>query len=125
MSTKPRKKAEDQLLLALACGATVESAARQCGITPRTVYRRLADPAVRRELQELRGDMVQRTTGALTAMGGEATRGLLELLKSGVPHSVRLGAIRTVLEFGLKLREITELEVRLAALEQLQENAKS
>ncbi len=47
--------------------------------------------------------MVQRTMSTLTAMGGEASRGLLELLKPGVPHSVRLGAIRTVLEFGMKL----------------------
>jgi DNA-binding NarL/FixJ family response regulator len=38
-----RKKNEDTLLLALACGATVEAAARQCDLTERTVYRRLSD----------------------------------------------------------------------------------
>ena len=36
-----RKKNEDALLVALACGATVESASRQCGLSERTVYRRL------------------------------------------------------------------------------------
>ena len=36
-----RKKNEDALLLALACGATVEAAAKQSGVTDRTIYRRL------------------------------------------------------------------------------------
>ena len=50
--------------------------------------------------------MVQRHMGALIAMCGEAARGLLELIKPGDAAGVRLGAIRTVLEFGLKLREL-------------------
>ena len=124
MPPKPRKKAEDQLLLALACGATVEAAARQCGLSTRTVYRRLADPEVRRALHALRGDMVQRTMSTLTAMGAEASRGLLELIKAGTAPAVRLGAIRTVLELGMKLREVVDLEERLAALERLHENDK-
>ena len=119
MPSKPRKKAEDQLLLTLACGATVEAAARQCGLSTRTVYRRLADPEVRRTLQTLRGDMVQRTMSTLTAMGAEASRGLLELIKPGTAPAVRLSAIRTVLELGMRLREVVDLEERLAALERL------
>jgi hypothetical protein len=120
MAAKTRKKAEDKLLLTLACGATVEAAARQCGLSVRTVYRRLADPGTRRALQDLRGDMVQRTMGTLTAMGGEASRGLLELIKPSTAPSVRLGAIRTVLEVGMRLREVVDLEQRIVALEQLQ-----
>src|SRR5215471_14033715 len=82
MADQPRKKAEDALLLALACGASVDQAARQCGLSSRTVYRRLAEPDFRRRLQALRGDMVSRTAGTLTAAAGEAVRTLLELLKS-------------------------------------------
>jgi hypothetical protein len=118
MADNPRKRAEDKLLLALACGATIESAARECGLSPRTVYRRLADPAFRRRLGQLRADMVQRTAGALTAAGAEAVRTLLELLKPAVAPSTRLGAARAVLESGVKLRELAELEGRLAALEE-------
>jgi HEAT repeat protein len=117
MPKKPRKKAEDSLLMALACGATVDSAARQCKLCVRTVYRRLKDPDFRFRLQELRADMFQRTAATLTAAGSEAVRTLLELLKSANPPATRLGAARSVLEMGMKAREFAELEDRLAALE--------
>jgi hypothetical protein len=103
--------------LALACGATVEAAARQAGVSESTAHRRLAEAEFRRELQALRADMVQRTAGALTAAATEAVRTLLELLRSSTPFAVRLGAARSVLEIGLRLREVTDLEERLSALE--------
>ena len=118
MSRNGRRNADDQLLMALACGATVDNAARQAGISPATVYRRLADAAFRQRLQTLRGDMVSRTSGTLTAAAGEAVRTLLELLKNPTSSSVRLGAAKAVLEIGMKLRETADLEARLAELEQ-------
>ena len=71
-ATKPRKKAEGKLLLTLACGATVEAAARQCGLSVRTATAAWLSRTRGGQLQDLRGDMVQRTMGTLTAMGGEA-----------------------------------------------------
>lgn len=121
MANRQRKKAEDAVLLALACGASVEQAARQCGLSPRTVYRRVAEPEFRQRVQALRGDMASRTAGTLTAAATEAVRTLLELLKgSASSSSVRLGAARAVLEIGLKVREVTDFEERLSALEQQQ-----
>jgi len=117
MADKPRKKADDALLLALACGASVDQAARQCGLSSRTVYRRLAEADFRHRLQALRGDMVSRTAGTLTAAAGEAVRTLLELLRSTASAAVRLGAARAVLELGMKIRESTDLEERLSTLE--------
>ena len=38
--------------------------------------------------------------------------------KPGTPPATRLGAARAVLEIGLKIREIVELETRIAALEE-------
>ena len=118
MAESQRRKNEDALLLALACGATVEAASRQCDLTERTVYRRLREPPFRARLQELRTDMVRRASGMLTAAAGEAVRTLLSLQKESVPAAVRLGAARAVLELGVKLRETAELEARIAALEQ-------
>ena len=117
MSRKGRRNADHQLLLALACGVTVENAARQAGISPSTVYRRLADTDFRRRLQALQRDMVSRTAGTLTAASGESVRTLLELQKPSAPPAVRLGAARAVLEMGMKVREAADLEERLAALE--------
>jgi hypothetical protein len=114
-----RKKNDDPLLLALACGATVDAAARQCGLSDRTVYRRLQEPAFKKRLDKVRADMVERSSGMLTAAAGEAVRTLLALLKDSAPPPVRLGAARAILEVGIKVRQLVEVEVRLAELEAL------
>jgi hypothetical protein len=117
MPQKGKRNADHNLLLALACGASPENAARQAGVSESTAYRRLADPEFTRQLQAMRSDMVQRTAGALTAAATEAVRTLLDLLKPNVSHAARLGAARSVLEIGVKMREMAELEGRLTALE--------
>ncbi len=113
-----RKKNEDTLLLALACGATVEAAAKQCQLSDRTVYRRLKEPAFRTKLQDMRTDMVRRAAGLLTAAASAAVTTLLSLQKESAPPAVRLGAARAILEIGIKVREMVDLETRLAALEE-------
>jgi hypothetical protein len=118
MAQKGRRKADHKLLMAFACGATIESAARQAGVSESTAQRRLDDPVFHQQLQALRADMIQRTAGALTAASTESVRTLLELQKPSAPPAVRLGAARSVLEIGIKLREAADLEERLSALEQ-------
>ena len=112
-----RKNADETLLTALACGATVENAARTAGIGTRTAYRRLKEEAFHQRLRDLRLDMVQRTGGMLTASGMEAVKTLISLQDASVSPAVRLGAARTLLEFGIKMRENGELAERIAALE--------
>jgi hypothetical protein len=119
MAQNGKKNRNHVLLLALACGAGPEAAARQAGLSARTVYRRLADPVFKAEMRKLQADMVHRNMGSLIAMYGEAARGLLELVKPTAPPAVRLGAIRTVLEFGIRLRQAVDLEERLEELETL------
>ncbi|HEV3446447.1 MAG TPA: hypothetical protein VG099_17520 [Gemmataceae bacterium] len=118
MSHQGRHGADEALLLALACGATKENAALKAGVSERTVYRRLQDPDFRQRLQELRKDMVQRAANVLTASAMEAVKTLLSLQQGTVTNSVRLGAARAILEQGMRLRELADLEERLAALEQ-------
>jgi predicted DNA-binding transcriptional regulator AlpA len=112
-----RRNADEKLLLALAGGATTESAAQQAGLSARTVYRRLADSAFRQRLQQARDDMVQSAAGVLTAAPLEAVRTLMALQQPSFPPAVRLGAARAVLELGMKLREEADLTARLEALE--------
>jgi hypothetical protein len=111
------KKNEDALVLALACGATVDGAARQCDVNPRTAYRRLRDPSFAARVRDLRADMVRRASGLLTAAAAEAVRTLLALQKDGVPPATRLGAARAVIELGIKVRELSDLEDRVSLLE--------
>jgi hypothetical protein len=117
MPHRGRQNADEMLLMALACGATVEAAAQKAGVSRGTANRRLNDPDFRQRLQEVRSEMVQRTAGMLTAAAGEAVKTLLDLQKNTVPHASRLGAARSVLEIGIKMRESADLEARLAAVE--------
>ena len=113
-----RRRADDMLLRALACGATTDAAAQKANVGVATVYRRLKDTDFMDRLQKIRSDMVQRTSGLLTAAGTEAIKTLVALMQPSNSGSVRLGAARAVLEIGTKLRESVELEQRIAALEQ-------
>ncbi len=115
-----RRQPDETLLLALACGATVPNAARQSGLSERTIYRRLADPEFRQKMRESRAEMSQRALGMLTAASLEAVKTLLSLQKDNVQASVRLGAARAVLELGSKMRGDVDFEERLCALEERQ-----
>jgi hypothetical protein len=90
---------------------------RQAGVSVSTVRRRLQDPDFCRKLEALGAEMVQRMARGLTALGAPALQALAELLRASTPHAVRLGAVRSALEIGLKVREAVVLEQRLAALE--------
>jgi hypothetical protein len=118
MPQRGRRQADDMILMALACGATQEAAAAKAGVSKTTVQRRLQDPEFRARLQEAGSDLVKRSARTLTAASGEAIKTLLTLQQATIPHAVRLGAARSILEIGIKMREVADLEERLAALEQ-------
>jgi hypothetical protein len=115
---RPRRSRSDEaILIALACGSTVDNAARSAGVSASTVKRRLLEPEFLQRLQALRADMVQRATGMLTAAALESVKTLLTLQSETTPPAVRLGAARAVLEWGVRLRETAELHERIAAME--------
>ena len=111
------RKADDALVLALACGLSAEQAAKQAGVSPATVYRRLQDPAFQQRAEELRHEMLTRAAAMLTAAGVESVRTLADLLTPAYAPAVRLTAARSILDLGVKLRSLVELEGRLLDLE--------
>ena len=115
--TKP-PKADDALVLALACGLSAEQAARQAGVSPATVHRRLRDAGFRARVAGLRHDMVSRAAAMLTAAAVESVRTLADLLKPAHGPATRLTAARAILEHGVKLRSLVEVEERLRSLEE-------
>src|SRR5262249_30742829 len=72
MARTPRNVTTDALVMALACGATVEHAARKAGLSERSVYRRLARPAFRAQVSQARLELLQRTAGMLAGAGAGA-----------------------------------------------------
>src|SRR5262245_30888549 len=118
MARTIRKGTDRELLQALACGATVEHAARKAGVSERTAYRRLANPGFCRQLRALRTEIVLRTAAMLTGASMASVKVLVDLQSDvAVPAAVRRRSARDVLEMGVKFRETTELEERLAAIE--------
>jgi HEAT repeat protein len=111
-----RRNADEALALAVASGQSLRDAAGAVGVSERTAARRWADADFRRRVSALRGDMVQRCVGRMADGMAEAADVLRQLL-SAESESVRLGAARSLLELGVKLRESAELEERVAALE--------
>ena len=118
MPQRGRRNADEVLLVALACGATIEVAAQKAGLSRATAHRRLNDAEFSARLQQFCSDMVKRASRALTAASGESIKTLLALQQASIPHAVRLGAARSILEIGIKMRESADMEERLAALEQ-------
>src|SRR5260370_36464533 len=118
MARPKNSRANEVLLAALACGASQEKAGQQAGVSRSTVKRRLADPAFRRQIEAFRADLVERTAAVLSASGLEFVKTLVELANAKTPPATRLGAARAGLELGVKYRELTSLEGRMAALEE-------
>ena len=117
MARGRRKKANTGLIVSLACGASVETAAQKAGVSVRTVYRRLANPEFVAQVNEVRADMLRRAAAMLTAAGMSAIKTFTTLQESARSESVRLGAARSIIELGCKLREMVELTERLDLLE--------
>lgn len=117
MPQKGRTDADDALAVALAAGKTAQEAAAAAGLSERTASRRQADPAFRQKVTDLRAQMVGRALGTLADGMAAAARTLRDLLEweSG---AVRLGAARSLLELGAKLRDSVELEERVRQLEE-------
>jgi HEAT repeat protein len=107
---------ETQLVLALAAGASVASAARKAGCSARTLFRRLEDDAFRRQVARARTQIVSRATSMLAQTSIRAVATLRKLLNDENP-SVKRMAARGVLDALARLSGQGEIEERVAALE--------
>jgi hypothetical protein len=116
VAVRGRKSADAALALALAAGLTIEAAAERAGVSPRTAYRRLADPAFLGRVTALRDGMVERAVGRMAEGMADAADTLRQLLGAQA-ESVRLGAARSILELTPRLWESLDVGERLAALE--------
>lgn len=116
MAQDDRLTGEGVLIAALAGGATVKDAAKQAGVSERTARRRLTSADFRRQVDDARSEIVGRSVAILARLSTEAAETLGELL-GAESESVKLGACRSILELGVKLRETEDLARRLAAIE--------
>src|SRR5256885_2096221 len=92
------------LTLAIPRGLPLSRAAKMCGISGRTISRKLKDPAFRAEVDKARASLVERASGRLSSGMTAAAETLHRLLKSE-NESLQLAAARAILEFSLRCRE--------------------
>jgi hypothetical protein len=113
------KKAADAALIAhLAAGVSPSGAAKLAGVSEATAYRRLVNPAFRQRVEKARADFWERAMGVMSKGAAESATVLRKLLRSE-DGRLRLQAARVLLEQGTKVRELLNVEQRLAELEQL------
>jgi hypothetical protein len=109
--------ADAVIAAALASGASHARAGEAAGCSPATVKRRLAEPAFRAHVEELRSDHVGRVEQRLGRLSGRALDALEALLADADAPAQRLGAARAVLSGLLDYTAAGEVERRLAELE--------
>ena len=118
MAHRGRSNADEVLAAALAAGMWHRDAAAAAGVSERTVFRRVKDPAFRQQVAELRAVTTSEALGRLTGGMTGASDALNKLVSHRDPN-VRHKAATKVIELALKVREQVELEERLARVEEL------
>jgi len=114
------KKGDVQVILALAQGKTQREAAALGGIIENTVSKRMRDPEFRAEVSRLRTMFLHEAAGRLAKSSSEAADILLDLAKGkGSPDHVKRSAAADILNYSMRLLELSELDERIRQLEEM------
>lgn len=103
---------------------TIEAAAAAAGVSRNSIYKWFKDDLFVSELRQAESEAVAGLSRALVGLGEKATRALADALDSD-KITIRLRASEIVIGNLLKIRELIDLESRLAALEANYEQQKT
>jgi hypothetical protein len=112
----PAKK--HQAATFLASGHTVRATANTLGVNEKTVSVWKYDTEFIKLVESYRSTMVDRALGRLAGIAYRAVRTLAVCLESKDGDNVRVRAATAILDQLIRIRDVTELEARLTALEQ-------
>ena len=105
-------------MLALLTNPTKEKAAAAAGISSRTLRGYLADPEFQSEYKKAFAGMVEDATRQAQQSFTPALSTLREIAEDETENSpARISAARSILEYGMKLTEQTDIITRLEELE--------
>ena len=111
----PKKQ---KALIALLTQPTKEKAAAAAGITSKTLRGYLDDPEFQAEYRKAFAELVRDATRKVQQALDPAIAVLREIMEDGGENGqVRVSAARSVLEYGLKMTEQTDILARLQELE--------
>lgn len=116
------KTNDEKILSALIATKTISAAAATAGVSERTIYSRLADDDFRAEYERRQSMTLDAACKALQGAMTEAVEVLTSIMKDAdTGPTARITAARNVLDYGVKLTELTDLAARVAALEAARE----
>jgi hypothetical protein len=108
---------QTKAITALLSERTTAAAAKAAKISERQLYRWLADPAFCAHLKQAEGQLLDGVTRRLLASVGAALDTLEELNTGAASESVRARVANDMLNQLLRVRELADIEKRLAVLE--------
>jgi len=114
MSLTARKK---RAILALVEHGAVSKAAEACGCARSTLYKWMQEEEFNKALRQASNSQLLEASRRLDALLLRAIDKLEKLLDSNSEHQARLAA-ESIISHGARLRELTELERRVSALEE-------
>ncbi|MDB5311993.1 MAG: hypothetical protein JWO38_6195 [Gemmataceae bacterium] len=117
MARTNQQYADEMLAEGLATGKTVVEAARAAGVSERTAYRRMKDPAIQARVNEVRAAVLATAYSKLNDGLLSACDHLNQLVGHDNPH-VQIRAAKTVIQLTLKVRADVDFGERLFRLEE-------
>lgn len=109
---------QQRAILALLSTKSVSEAAQAAKVGERTLWRWLGEPMFRARLAGAEADMLDAATRRLLQLQDGAIETVQTIMQDAEASAgVRLRAAQAVLDYLLKLRELRNIEQRLAALE--------
>lgn len=112
---------QERLAFLIASGRGIKAAASEVEIGERTAHTWLDHPGFRYLISDLRNRMLDEAVGQLVESMNKAVLTLVGLLDAEA-DSIRLRAALGILESTIRLREHTDFEHRIAALEVVHES---
>jgi len=105
-------------IIALLANNTVTEAARLAGVSRTTVYTWLKDPEFSAELRRSQGVAIEAAASRLAGGLSEAVAELHKLVIGAESEQVKRLACSDWISFALRLREFSDLESRIQAIEE-------
>jgi len=108
----------DQLAIAIAEGKPIARWASQNDVPASTAYGWARDPDVRRQVEDMRRRFLDRALGSMAGHSMWAVKGIIKLGETAESESVQLRARRAVLHDQMTVSKFSNLEYRMAELEE-------
>ena len=118
-----RKRLTDEAIVAalIECGS-IKGAAASLQCTARTLYERMKKPEFKKIYTQAKGDILKTATAKLQGNLCGAIDTLTEIMKdTEAPKQTRANCAVSVLQYGAKFTEATDIIERLEAVEEAQE----